>query len=113
MVTWQVGDVDYQVVQSDRGGVTQVYHLNLFKAWRDPETTSMVSLVEERDELGPEVPNSTIPASLHCDNHLTQAERVDVAALQKGFANVFSHLPGRTSTGVQAFTTLQVTEHKR
>lgn len=45
-------------------------------------------MVKERDELGPEVPNSTIPTSLHFDNHLTQAQKADVAALQQRFADV-------------------------
>lgn len=56
-----------------------------------------MSLVRERDELGREVPKSNIPASLHCSDHLTQAQRTDVAALQQRFADVFSPLPGRTS----------------
>lgn len=92
-----MGDFDYKVVRSDRGGATQIYHLNLLKAWREGETTSLESLVKEKDELGPEVPKSTIPASVHCDDHLAQAQRADVAVLQWCFANVFSPLPGRTS----------------
>lgn len=42
------------------------------------------------------MPNSTIPTSLHCDNHLTQANRADAAALQQHFADVFSPLQSRT-----------------
>jgi len=33
VVTRRVGDVDYEVVRSDRGGATQIYHLNLLKAF--------------------------------------------------------------------------------
>ena len=35
VVTRQVGDVDYEVVRSDQGGATQIYHLNLLKACRE------------------------------------------------------------------------------
>lgn len=37
--------------------------------------------------------NSTIATSLLCDNHLTQAQRADVAVLQQWLADVFSPLP--------------------
>lgn len=78
---WSHGEwADYEVVQLDMGGDKQVYHLNLLKA----ETGSLVSLVKGRDELGLEVPNSIpIPAYLHWDNHFTQAQRADGAALQQ------------------------------
>ncbi|XP_026003826.1 uncharacterized protein LOC113009615 [Astatotilapia calliptera] len=123
VVTRRVGDVDYEVARSDRGGATQIYHLNLLKLWREVETASLVSLVKERDELGPEVPNSIIPASLPCDDHLTQAQRADVVALQQRFADVFSPLPGRTSLIEHHFVTqpgvtvrsrpYRLPEHKR
>nr|XP_024655059.1 uncharacterized protein LOC112430808 [Maylandia zebra] len=123
VITRRVGDVDYEVARSDRGGATQIYHLNLLKLWREVETASLVSLVKERDELGPEVPNSIIPASLPCDDHLTQAQRADVVALQQRFADVFSPLPGRTSLIEHHFVTqpgvtvrsrpYRLPEHKR
>uniref|UniRef100_A0A3P8QWH1 ribonuclease H n=2 Tax=Astatotilapia calliptera TaxID=8154 RepID=A0A3P8QWH1_ASTCA len=123
VVTRRVGDVDYEVARSDRGGATQIYHLNLLKLWREVETASLVSLVKERDELGPEVPNSIIPTSLPCDDHLTQAQRADVVALQQRFADVFSPLPGRTSLIEHHFVTqpgvtvrsrpYRLPEHKR
>jgi len=59
-----VGDVDYEVVRSIRGEATQIYHLNLLKAWREAEPVSLLSAVSEREELWPEVPKSTNPASL-------------------------------------------------
>lgn len=58
-----MGDVDFEVMRSDQEGATQVYHL---KAWRVAETTSLV-----------------IPASLQCDDHLTQTQTMNVAALQQ------------------------------
>nr|XP_061779417.1 uncharacterized protein LOC133570739 [Nerophis lumbriciformis] len=51
-VTQQVGDVDYEVRRSDRGGGTQIYHLNLLKEWREAEPDSMVKVVREEEELG-------------------------------------------------------------
>lgn len=48
MVTGRVRDVDYEVVRSDRGGATQIYHFNLLKAWKEAKTNSLVSLVKER-----------------------------------------------------------------
>ena len=96
VVTRRVGDVDYEVVRSDRGGATQIYHLNLLKVWREAEPVSLVSLVSGRDELGPEVPNSINPTSLTCDDHLSPAQRAEIAMLQQHFADVFSPLPGRT-----------------
>ncbi|XP_044066818.1 uncharacterized protein LOC122882921 [Siniperca chuatsi] len=83
-VTRRVGDVDYEAVQSDRGGATQIYHLNLLKAWREVEPVALVTTVGERDEFGP-------------DNHLTLSQRTDVAELQRHVADVFSPLPGRTN----------------
>ena len=38
VVTRRVGDVDYEVERSDRGGSTQTYHVNLLKAWREAES---------------------------------------------------------------------------
>lgn len=46
---------------------------------------------EERDELGPEMPNSNIPASLHCNKHLTQGQRVDVG-VSNSVLQMCSHL---------------------
>lgn len=97
VVTRRVGDVDYEVVRSDRGGATQIYHLNLLKAWREAESVSLVSSVSEREELGPEVPKSTNPASLLCEDRLSGTQKTDIARLQKQFADVFSLLPGRTN----------------
>ena len=34
-VARQVGDLDYEVIRSDRNGAHQIYHLNLLKKWND------------------------------------------------------------------------------
>ena len=97
VVTRRVGDVDYEVVRSDRGGATQIYHVNLLKAWREAVPVALVTQVRERDELGPEVPKSANPASLTCGDQLSASQRADLAKLQHCFADVFSPLPGRTN----------------
>lgn len=71
--------------------------LNLLKASREAETTSLASLVKGKDKLVPGMPCFTIPTSLHCDVYLTQAQRADVAAMQQRFADVVSILPGCTT----------------
>lgn len=67
----RVGDVSYEVVRSERGGATQIHHLNLLKAWREAESFSLLSLVSEREELGPEVPKATNRALLLCEVDLS------------------------------------------
>lgn len=81
MVTQQVGHVDYEAVRSDRGRATQIYHLNLLKAWREVAPFSLVTTVSERDELDPEVikPANSTPAL--CDDHVSLCQRADVAQL--------------------------------
>ncbi|XP_062415775.1 uncharacterized protein LOC134107852 [Pungitius pungitius] len=95
-VTRRVGDVDYEVVRSDRGGATQIYHLNLLKPWREAESVSLISTVSEREDLGPEVPKAANPTPLPCEGHLSEDQRADIAQLQERFADVFSPRPGRT-----------------
>ncbi|XP_061833118.2 uncharacterized protein [Nerophis lumbriciformis] len=97
VVTRRVGDVDYEVRRSDRGGATQIYHLNLLKGWREAEPVSMVTAIAESEELGPEVSPSPRPFPLCCDNHLTPSQRADVATLPQRFADVFSPMPGHTN----------------
>ena len=71
MVTWRVGDADYEVVHSVRGGATQIYHLNLLKACREVTPDSLTTTVIETDELGPEVANSNWSAPVHVDDYLS------------------------------------------
>ncbi|KAK5854605.1 hypothetical protein PBY51_004785 [Eleginops maclovinus] len=97
VVTRRVGDVDYELVRSDRGGATQIYHVNLLKTWREVASASLATTVIERDELGPEVIINTELAPVCCGDHLSPGQVADVAALQGRFADVFSPLPGRTS----------------
>ena len=84
VVTWQVGDVDYEI--------EQIFQLNLLKKiWR--AAVPLVTMVIERDELGPEVPKSIQSPTLSCDNHLMSAQRVDMPRCSSG---LFYLLPGRT-----------------
>ena len=96
VVTRRVGDVDYEVQWADGEGAKQIYHLNLLKAWKEVVSVSLVSVDQEKDELGPEVPKLTNLISPLLDSHLYPSQRTDLAYLQKRFADVFSPLPGRT-----------------
>jgi len=58
---------------------------------------SLVTLIEERDELGPEVPKSDKSTSLPCNDSLSASQKADLVKLQECFADVFSPLPGRTN----------------
>lgn len=72
----------YELVPWSRTGATQTYYLNLITAWREADSASLVSLVKDRHQLGPEVPNSSISSSLLCDDRLTLVQRVDFGAMQ-------------------------------
>ncbi len=84
-VTRRVGDLNYEVVRTDRSGARQIYHLNLLKKWSEVEPVMLATAVSGEDDLGPEV------------SHLSPSQLTDVARLQKEFADVFSPLPGRTN----------------
>ena len=71
VVTRRKGNVDYEVVRSDGGVATQIYHLNLLKAWREAEPVSLVTTVTERNELWSEVPKFANSTSRLCGAHLT------------------------------------------
>ncbi len=92
VVTTRVGDVDYEVVRSDRGGATQIYHLNLLKAWREAESASLVTTVSWglRCQIPPISPRSVVST-------ISYRPREDVARLQQWYADVFSTLPGHTN----------------
>ena len=96
VVTRRMGDVNYEVLRSDRGDSTQIYHLNLLKKFNEVVPVSLASLVPERDEFGPEVPKAGVSAVAGLGDHLSGAQQADVAKLQRQFADVFSPLPGRT-----------------
>ncbi|KAI5617023.1 hypothetical protein C0J50_23276 [Silurus asotus] len=98
-VTRRVGDVDYEVRRTDRGGALQVYHLNLLKLWSEMAPVSLATVIPERVELGPEVRLKTASesASVPCGDHLSPSQRAQVSRLQQEFADVFSPLPGRTN----------------
>ena len=97
VATRRVGEVDYEVQRTDREGAKQIYHLNLLKAWKEVVAVSLVTVDQERDELGPEVTCSNNQSAPLSDGHLSLSQKSDLAELQKRFADVFSPLPGRTS----------------
>ncbi|XP_057201512.1 uncharacterized protein LOC130561305 [Triplophysa rosa] len=97
-VTRQVGDLDYEVVRTDRRGARQIYHLNLLKKWSEEESVMLATVVTGEDDLGPEanVKHQSLALAPGGD-HLSPSQLTDVARLQAEFADVFSPLPGRTN----------------
>ncbi|KAL0190638.1 hypothetical protein M9458_013336, partial [Cirrhinus mrigala] len=97
-VTRQVGDLDYEIVRTDRGGARQIYHLNLLKKWSEAESVMLATVVSGDDDLGPEVSTKIQSLALAPGgDHLSPSQLTDVAKLQAEFADVFSPLPGRTN----------------
>ncbi len=99
-VTRQVGDLNYEVIRTDRSGARQIYHFNLLKKWSEVEPVILATVVSGEEDLGPEV-NTKIPSLTLAPggggDHLSPSQLTDVARLQKEFADVFSPLPGRTN----------------
>ncbi|KAI7808673.1 hypothetical protein IRJ41_011194 [Triplophysa rosa] len=96
-VTRQVGDLDYEVIRTDRSGARQIYHLNLLKKWQEVEPVLLATVISGEDDLGPEA--NTKPQSIALapgGDHLSPSQLTDIAKLQAEFADVFSPLPGRT-----------------
>ena len=118
-----MGDYDYEVQRADREGAKQIYHLNLLKAWKEMVAVSLVSVNQEKDELGPDVPKLTNLISPLSEGHLSPSQRTDLAYLQKRCTDVFSHLSGcthlinhriETTPGVSVRTRpYRLPEHKR
>ncbi len=97
-VTRRVGDLNYEVVRSDRSRAHQVYHLNLLKKWSEVESVTLVMAVGGEEDLGPEVNTKNLSLALApAGDHLSPSQLTDVAKLQAEFADVFSPLPGRTN----------------
>ncbi len=95
-VTRRVGDLNYEVVRTDRSGARQIYHLNLLKKWSEVEPVMLA--VSGEDDLGPEVITKIQSLTLAPGgDHLSPSQLTDVARLQKDFADVFSPRPGRTN----------------
>ncbi len=97
-VTRRVGDLNYEVLRTDRSGARQIYHLNLLKKWSEVEPVMLATTVSGEDDLGPEVITKIQSLTLAPGgDHLSPSQLTNVARLQKEFADVFSPLPGRTN----------------
>lgn len=57
-IVQQAGPMDYKVQHVGHKKRRQIYHVNLLKAWREPEGW-MLSLEEPQEELGPEMGETT------------------------------------------------------
>ncbi len=97
-VTRRVGDLNYEVVRTDRSGARQIYHLNLLKKWSEVEPVMLATAVSGEDDLGPEVITKIQSLTLAPGgDHLSPSQLTDVARLQKDFADVFSPRPGQNN----------------
>ncbi|XP_056598991.1 uncharacterized protein LOC130417451 [Triplophysa dalaica] len=97
-VTRRIGDLNYEVVRSDRSGAHQIYHLNLLKKWSEANTVMLATTVTRVDDLGPETNTKVQSLALAPGgDHLSSSQLTDVAKLQTEFSDVFSPLPGRTN----------------
>ncbi|XP_057183752.1 uncharacterized protein LOC130550329 [Triplophysa rosa] len=97
-VTRQVGELDYEVVRSDRRDARQIYHLNLLKKWSEGESAMLATVVTTEEDLGPEANVKTQSLALTPGgDHLSPSQLTDLARMQAEFADVFSPLPGRTN----------------
>ncbi len=97
-VTRRVGDLNYEVIRTDRSGARQIYHLNLLKKWSEVEAVMLATVVSGEDDLRPEVNTKIQSLTLAPGgDHLSPSQLTDVARLQKEFADVFLPLPGRTN----------------
>ncbi|XP_067248999.1 NACHT, LRR and PYD domains-containing protein 3-like isoform X2 [Chanodichthys erythropterus] len=96
-VTRRIGDLDYEVIRSDRRGARQIYHLNLLKKWSEAESVMLATVISGEDDLGPEanVKKQSLALAPGGD-HLSPSQLTDVSKLQAEFADVFSPVPGRT-----------------
>ncbi len=83
-VTRRVGDLNYEVVRTDRSGARQIYHLNLLKKWSEVEPVMLATAVSGEDDLGPEVITKIQSLTLAPGgDHLSPSQLTDVARLQK------------------------------
>ncbi|XP_048039104.1 uncharacterized protein LOC125263947 [Megalobrama amblycephala] len=98
VVTRQLGELDYEVVRSDRRGARQIYHLNLLKKWNEAESVMLATVISGEDDLGPEanIKKQSLALAPGGD-HLSPSQLTDLSKLQAEFADVFSPLPGRTN----------------
>ncbi|KAG1928644.1 interferon-induced very large GTPase 1-like [Pimephales promelas] len=97
-VTRRVGDLNYEVIRTDRGGGRQTYHLNLLKKWVEAEAVMLATVVSGEEDLGPEARVKSQSFSLApSGDHLSPSQLTDIKRVQAEFSDVFSPLPGRTN----------------
>lgn len=58
------GDLNYEVRQTDRGDVCQLYHLNLLIQWNEVTPAELVTAVSAKNDLGPEAAIQIKPLAL-------------------------------------------------
>ncbi len=71
-VTRQVGDLNYEVIRTDRSGARQIHQPNLLKIWSEAESVMLVTVVSGEHDLGPDVSTKTQSLALASGgNHLS------------------------------------------
>ncbi len=78
VVTRRVGELDYEVKRTDRGGACQIYHLNLLKRWNEGTLVGLAAVVSNEDDLGPEAaPKHNSLALVSGGDHLSPLQLAD------------------------------------
>ncbi len=94
VVTRRVGELDYEVKQTDRGDSCQIYHLNLLKRWNEGTSVGLAAVVSNEDDLGPEAALKNHPFALVSGgDHLSPRLLTDLAQLQEILQMCFHPCP--------------------
>ncbi len=75
-VTRQVGDLNYEVVRTDRSGARQIYHLNLLKKWNEVEPVMLAARGEPQSSITHSGPGGGSPLTLPAHRCSPVAERI-------------------------------------
>ncbi len=93
-VTRRMGDLNYEVIRTDRSGARQIYHLNLLKKWNEVESGMLATAMSGEENLGPEVNHKVKSLALALGGDpLSPSQINDVAKVQAEFADMISPLP--------------------
>ena len=84
----KVGPVNYRVSQPGRRHLTQIYHINLLKQWRESVPVPVQALLTTR--------SSPQPPEVPMGHELTDRQRQELTELVGRHRDVFSEVPGRT-----------------
>ena len=102
----KVGPVDYKLSMPKRRGKTNVFHVNMLRAWKEDGSTQALYLDQEYYSLGShyneedtglnEKQNGSME-DINVNGELSDNEREQLMSLLNEFSDVFSYQPGRTA----------------